>query len=314
MRFAFIADTPDWACHRQGMGLVKYGATAEHSWSLFHAEPCDFTAERLRSYDAVRVASAPRFLQLLQEGVIPVEHAKPGQKLICSLASFSDVDRVRNRLRPHVDIIDAFAIVDQRLVEHCAGYGKPILPYIDRTDEETFPLRELPDKHRRRHGALRAGWAGSVLFWNRIKHADILETACLEAGVEYVRQDRELDGTKNETEMREWYYDLDLYLSANDTDTPTPVSQLEAASCGVPIVTTRCGILWPLLEPWQVIERAAVHASIVRCLREAVSIGREELLMRGRAFALRHGHFLHWHHGVAEQHTLDVAALCRGVP
>lgn len=307
MRFAFIADVPGWAHHRQGLGLTRYGATEEHCWSLFFVKPPSFTREALASFDAIRVANVPLLSHLVADGVLPIE----GPKLICSLASFQDTARARKTLVTVQDRIDAFAIVDQRLVEHCAGFGKPVLPYIDRTDHTVFyPPRPRPVLS----GPLRVGWAGSTRAWGNIKHVDIIEEACARAEVTFVRQDRELDGLKDEAAMRAWYAGLDLYVAANDPETPTPVSQLEAASCGVSLVSTRCGILWPLLERWQVVDRAGSAADLAACLVAAKALGREELHKRGLLFAERFSYFLHWRHDVAEQHTLDVAALVRGAP
>jgi hypothetical protein len=306
MRFAFIADTADWACHRQGMGLVKYGETEEHRWSLFHAEPRDFTRERLAGFDAVRVATASLFGQLISEEALPVG----GPRLICSLASFQDAPRSRRVLRAHAEIIDAFAIVDHRLVSHCAGYGRPILPYIDRTDPEVFyPLRPRPTLE----GPLRVGWAGSEKAWGRLKHVDLVEQACSWAGVDFVRQDRELDGVKDEAAMRAWFAGLDIYIAANEIETPTPVAQLEAAACGVPLVSTRCGILWPLLPTWAVVDRARSVDALAACLATANTVGREELRRQGLVFLAQNRYFLHWGEGEAEQHTEAVAALCRGM-
>jgi len=91
-------------------------------------------------------------------------------------------------------------------------------------------------------GRLRVGWSGSLSnmgpehrgFTNIIEPA----VAALQ-GVELVTAIREERWRSND-EMLEFYHDIDVYVCASRSEgTPNPC--LEAAACGVPVVTTRVG-------------------------------------------------------------------------
>lgn len=316
MRYAFIADVPDWALHRQGLGLVKYGAWHGHTWDLFHARPKDFEPEELAAnYDAIRVGGTGVLYYLHTQGLLaPIIESRAETRgfprVICSFASFRDEPEYRGIVRWLIKSIDAFMAVDGRLLSQCGAYKRAAVHVPDRTDPETFkPMVDL----RPQSGPLRVGWAGSVAFWPQIKHPDAIEAACKATpGVVFVRQDRELDGQKSAPEMARWYNSLDLYCVANDRDTPTPVPWLEAAACGVPILGTRCGELWPIwhaFAPPLTIDSPAI-AAIVDGLERAKRAGRERLHNQGLLFQSRFRHFLYWNHGVAVEFTKFVSALC----
>lgn len=306
MRFAFVADTDDWALHRQGMGLVRYGVVDGHTWDLFHVRPQDFTTEQLDTYDAVRIGSGGLLMHGTARAWLP--RVSP---LICSFASFSDDVEYHQFIEHNLDRIVAFAVVDARLVARCARYDHPAIHVSDRCDPATYYPHTLI---RPLHGPLRVGWAGSVLSWPRIKHVNEIVEACAATDVVFVRQDRELDGTKNQAEMRDWYSSLDVYIAANDVDTPTPVPCLEAAACGVYVLTTRCGELWPAIaanDQDAIIEESTVEA-ITAALERQVARGRSAVRELGARLLEQNKPALHWGCGVAQQFTRDVAALIGG--
>jgi len=306
MRFAFVADVDNWALHRQGMGLVRYGEVDGHTWNLFHARPQDFAPERLDTYDAVRIGASG----LLEHGALHgwLPRTAP---MVCSLASFSDAEGSRRFIQHQLARIRAFAVVDARLVEQATQYGRPAIHVSDRCD----PLVYYPQKRARpTPDPLRVGWAGSQEYWPGIKHVDEIAEACSRAGVVFVRQDRELDGTKNQDEMRAWYNSLDVYVAANNVDTPTPVPCLEAASCGIYVLTTRCGELWPAIaanDPSAIVESSTVEA-ITEALVRLVALGRGQLRERGMRLLADHKPALHWGLGEAQQFTRALAALMGG--
>ena len=90
-------------------------------------------------------------------------------------------------------------------------------------------------------GRLRVGWAGSLTnHGNKRGYHDLIVPACAAVeGVELVTAARE-DKWRGSAEMREFYQSLDVYICASSEEgTPNPC--LEAAACGVPLVTTRVG-------------------------------------------------------------------------
>jgi glycosyltransferase involved in cell wall biosynthesis len=98
-------------------------------------------------------------------------------------------------------------------------------------------------------GPLRVGWAGSLTNQSSV-HRGVREfIAPAVAAVEgaelrlAVREDR----WRNPAEMLEFYQSLDVYVCASRSEgTPNPC--LEAAACGVPVVTTRVGNMPELIR------------------------------------------------------------------
>src|SRR5258706_2574056 len=103
---------------------------------------------------------------------------------------------------------------------------------------------------RQRKGTLRVGWTGSLgnqgpeqRGFNNL----IIPAVESVQGCELITAVRE-DRWRSHEEMVEYYHSLDVYLCASRNDgTPNPC--LEAASCGIPIVTTYVGNMPELIRP-----------------------------------------------------------------
>ena len=103
------------------------------------------------------------------------------------------------------------------------------------------PRRALP-------GQLRVGWAGSLANHGaEHRRFDVIERAVASLpGVTLSTAIRE-QRWRNHDEMLEFYRDLDVYACASRSEgTPNPC--LEAAACGVPLITTAVGNMPELIE------------------------------------------------------------------
>ena len=122
-----------------------------------------------------------------------------------------------------------------------------------------FPDRK-PGKSR---SALVVGWAGSLTNHpGKRGFYDIIEPACAAVeGVELKVQNCEKRWITDDGEMRGFYNSLDLYLCASRTE-GTPRTMLEAAACGVPVLTTDVGLAPELVEQ-------GVNGFVVERTREA---------------------------------------------
>lgn len=117
--------------------------------------------------------------------------------------------------------------------EMVALLGRPIA-YVPNGVDETF-FRRLRPRAASNH--LVVGWVGKP---NPRKGADIVAEACRRADVELRIVDRRHTNALGPEEMREFYQDLHVLAVASDMDgTPNPA--LEAAACGVAIVSNRIG-------------------------------------------------------------------------
>jgi FkbM family methyltransferase len=95
---------------------------------------------------------------------------------------------------------------------------------------------------------LRVGWAGSLHnHGNKRGYHDFIVPAVARLeGVELITAARE-EHWRGPEQMREFYRSLDAYVCASrEEGTPNPC--LEAAACGVPLVTTRVGNMPELIE------------------------------------------------------------------
>jgi glycosyltransferase involved in cell wall biosynthesis len=111
--------------------------------------------------------------------------------------------------------------------------GRPI-DYCPNGVDETFFRRLRP---RQRHARLVVGWVGKP---NPRKGPSIVEEACRTSGAELRKIERTHANALGPEEMREFYQDLDVLAVASDMDgTPNPA--LEAAACGVAVVSNRIG-------------------------------------------------------------------------
>ena len=100
----------------------------------------------------------------------------------------------------------------------------------------------FPNTGKAPSSLLRVGWAGSLTNMgsdHRGYHEFIVPAAGVVEGVELLTAARE-ERWRGPGEMREFYRSLDVYVCASRTEgTPNPC--LEAAACGVPLVTTCVG-------------------------------------------------------------------------
>lgn len=117
------------------------------------------------------------------------------------------------------------------------AFGKPVHLAPNGVDTTFFTPAPTPTGSR-----LRVGWAGSRSnFGGELRGLpNVIEPAIAATpGVELLTATRE-ERMRDREEMREFYRSLDVYVCASRVEgTPNPC--LEAAACGVPLVTTRVG-------------------------------------------------------------------------
>jgi hypothetical protein len=300
-----IIDADGWCFDRTAEAMINYHNT-DHEWIKWNPH----TERQIPDADIYRVGGLPLFNWLGFEGYLNTENFIP------TIASFHDGRKLPDLLFPWIDHAIGLIINDKRQEKFTQDLEIPVVYSPDYTDERIFyPMPEL----RPKSGPLRIGWAGSVRAWKRVKNVDEIMMSCLQTpGVEFVRQDREYDGQKNQDEMREWFNSLDLYVAANIEETCTPVPTLEAIACGVPVLTTRCGELWKHIEPLapNMIIPTATAKGISSSIAQVGSLTREDLRELGERMHrdLLPGH-VSWSCGEAKRITEVLVSmkekLCR---
>jgi len=309
-KMAMLCDVPGWCFDRTGNGMVNYHNTM-HSWEIEYARPHSGERppdlQRLNSYDVLRVGGVPLMRWFFANGFLG-----PGKRVVPTVASFRDLDAARIKWLQRPDIAEkllGIIINDQRQAPQAVQLGVPVIYSPDRVCHEMFaPMPEL----RPKNGPIRVGWAGSEQYWQGVKNVGLIASACTNLKMEFVRQDREEDGLKSPEQMAKWLNGLDVYVAANIERSCTPVTTLEAVACGVLVMTTRCGEMWPLIKSFM--PQLIINKGNLRGVREALSvakeIGRDELQLRGMEF--RHcfaEDFVTWQCGEAQRVTRTLAAL-----
>lgn len=304
-RFAYIADFDWWCLHRDGMGLVKYGATPDAEWEILHFYSGECQVEELSGYDLIRFGSLPLYYEFEKAGMLDDD-----QRYVVTLASFRDaVLRVLDQGSEQTCIPQkarAIVINDNRMAPGAMTLGVPVLYAPDRVDHAVW----RPDPSKRPvEGPLRVGWCGSEMSWMGMKNVGMLREAAEQVdGIELVLQRREVEGVKSEAEMVDWYNRLDAYIAVNVPETCTPVPILESACCGIPSISTACGEAWTM-SMIQIPELSLENT--VKALKRLRRLGRTITGDHGMQIGSWAGRNWTWRTGEAQRVTCAMEALCR---
>jgi glycosyltransferase involved in cell wall biosynthesis len=176
--------------------------------------------------------------------------------------------------KPGLELMRRFAravFVNNRLLltEYEDKFDVPVFYTPNGVDTRFFRPRLLP---RRQPGPMRVGWAGSLSNHGPEQRGfhDVIVPAAAAAGVELVTAVRE-DRWRSPRQMRDYYRGIDVYLCASRNEgTPNPC--LEAAACGIPIVSAPVGCMPELIRDGQngflVNRNVDAFAAALRYLRD----------------------------------------------
>jgi hypothetical protein len=317
LRFAMCIDREGWCFERTADSLKKF-SRADASWSKICA--IDPQGQMLKefdhTFDMYRFGGVPLLKWFVDHKIITSPQFN--RRCVPTFASFREADAVEFSIFMHdnLDLLAGVIINDRRMFSSVMQYGVPVIYSPDCVDPTVFkPKVSLRPQHNL---PLRVGWAGSEKAWGTIKHQKEIREACESFGdqVEFVRQDREQDGPKNQAEMCDWFNSLHVYVSANVVKTCTPVPQIEAIACGILPITTKCGERWDLIKgqaPELILKDHSVDSiktSLKWCLDRVH-------LLQSMGLELRQRHFpdiISWHCGEATLATEAMEALAMSVP
>lgn len=310
MRLGMLIDRRGWCYERTADGLINYHDT-EHTWTKVCAiEPTGLHLKQCPKADAYRVGGIPLFLWYLHN----VGFVNISAPFFPTVSSYLDLqpEFIKQLEAPSIkSLLGGIIYNDARMLSELQLLNLRDVPLYhapDYVDPRVFyPRPEL----RPTTGPLRIGWAGSEAWWQGKKHVDAIERAVANhPGAVFVRQDREKDGQKSQSEMCSWLNGLDVYISLNDERTCTPVTQLEAVACGIPVLTTRCGELWAHVqahEPtWIMDIPSADHAWLA--LQRMIGSGRDQLAKRGILLRQNSMDRVTWSSGEAKRATEWIVA------
>lgn len=234
-RILFIVDHRNWAHDFKTTNLAGVLANEYDVRKLYQDE---VTAEDLDRADVLVVYY---WFQLEKMQRILADLKRNSHKLAMGVCSHSEIEGTRGEegiatLREWARCVFA---LNSYLYDTCRAVLEAEVFYTPGGVDTNF---FQPATEKKPAGVMRVGWAGSLA-----NHGDshrgyldvIVPAVALLADVELVTASRE-DLWRGPEEMREFYRSLDVYVCAS-RDEGSPNTCLEAAACGIPLVTTRVG-------------------------------------------------------------------------
>ncbi|HEV2855787.1 MAG TPA: glycosyltransferase family 4 protein [Thermoanaerobaculia bacterium] len=264
-----VVDRPNWAHDRKTDALAK---ALGGSFEIVKRYQDEVSADDFGNADCVLLYY---WLQVERLSHLREEVRSLRGRLVIGICSHFELDGAWRA--PGLATLEELAsavFMNNRLLfeEFGPQLGRPVYYTPNGVDTEFFrPAAAVrpPEPPR----SLRVGWAGSLknqTAEHRGVHELIAPAVAAVEGAELRLAVRE-EKWRNREEMLDFYHSLDVYVCASRTEgTPNPC--LEAAACGLPVVTTRVGNMPELIRDGEngfFVERdAADIAEKLRRLRD----------------------------------------------
>jgi glycosyltransferase involved in cell wall biosynthesis len=235
-RVLFIVDSPNWA-HDFKSENIKMHLQLE--FDIRKVYQSHVTAHDIEWTDLIVVFYWLQFV--VMNHLFPV-FRENRHKLLCGICSHVELSGARRETG--LLFLNSYAkavFVNNRLLEseYAPLLAVPIHYTPNGVNTAFFGPADEPARVRM---PLRIGWAGSLGNMGPAVRgfSDVIEAATKSVEdvrlVAAIREDRH----RTPLEMRDFYRGLDAYVCASESEgTPNPC--LEAAACGLPLVTTRVG-------------------------------------------------------------------------
>ena len=254
-----VCDVNWWAFDKIYRGLKRHLIDWEidahytrESWTISH-----------RDYDVVLFLCDYQY-HLIEKNQIPRD------KLI--LAIRSDVRHEFYNSRDNVmRVAKVIAVSSKGLQERFEKLHDKVFLAPGGVDSDKFYYRErtLPEK-------IRVGWSGSTKnFGEEFRGIHFIRKACEKLGFTFSPAIRE-EKMRNEDEMVEYYHnDIDIYVEMS-AGAGRQNGLVEAASCGVPVISSKVGVAENLIVPGVngLIGERNIE-DIERCLKEIIPIAKD---------------------------------------
>jgi glycosyltransferase involved in cell wall biosynthesis len=237
-----IVDRPGWAHDHKTRNLQKVLGDQYTIIKKYHGE---VTETDLEQADLIQVYY---WLQLTRMPPLEPVFKQCANKLLIGVCSHIELENEWKQpafawLRQARAV---FALNQLLYQEVLSELDVPVFYTPNGVDTSFF----VPGPVQQGKGTLRVGWAGSLANHGAEQRGfNNLIVPAIESvpGCELITAIRE-ERWRSHAEMIDFYHSLDVYLCASRNDgTPNPC--LEAASCGIPIVTTRVGNMPELIKP-----------------------------------------------------------------
>ena len=242
-RILAIADRPGWAIDRKTQNLRR---VLEGRFEVVQRFQHDVTESDVNAADIVLI------FYWLQIATLPLPEsvlARRSDRLLIGICSHIELegDWREGGLATLRRLARAVFVNNRNLERDYGPLLRVPVHYTPNGVDTTFFCP--PQALHPRSGELRVGWAGSLSNQGPAHRGfhDVIEPAVAAVpGVRLLTAVRE-QRWRSQDEMLDFYRDLDVYVCASRSEgTPNPC--LEAAACGVPLVTTRVGNMPELIQ------------------------------------------------------------------
>jgi len=247
-KILLIPDFPNWALDKNAKDLIKYNKSNLQLDICYGEDFFKNWKTYYNAYDLLFPMYMGTFFSILKKKI-------PTDKVVTGIRSFHRWDKHKTQppgynTKPPKSILNKLknALL---LNTHCQKLWyifQTYLPIIHTKytcDLEIF----YPEKKKRQNKKLVVGWTGSLTNHpGKRGFFEFIKPICDEIpGFELKVQAKEDKFITNDNQMRYFYNSLDLYFCASRSEgTPRPV--IEAAGCGVPVISTDVGIVPELIE------------------------------------------------------------------
>jgi len=242
-----IPDAPNWALDKNARDLVKYNKSNLELDIVYFDKFINDWEKYYNEYDLLFPMFKGLFFQMLDAKI-------PEDKVITGIRSYHFWDKRKTR-PPGYNVKPPGKVIKKMrkalLVNtHCKKLWYIFSQYFPVVHTKyTCDLKMFYPENRRQNDKVVIGWTGSLTNHpgKRGYHEFIKPITDELDGIELKVQDGSVNPITNDNEMREFYNSLDLYIVASRSE-GTPRPAIEAAACGVPIISTDVGIIPELIE------------------------------------------------------------------
>jgi glycosyltransferase involved in cell wall biosynthesis len=240
-----VVDRPHWAHDRKTDALARWLGGEYEIVKRYQAE---VSAEDLEGADCVLLYY---WLQVERLGPLREVLRRRRDRLAIGICSHYELDGAWREpgLATLAELARAVFANNRLLLEEFGPrLGRPVHYTPNGVDAELFrPAAAVkppayPEYLEPRRRPLQVGWAGSLTNQGPEQRGvhDLIAPAVAAAGGAELRLAVREERWRGQEEMVEFYRSLDVYVCASRSEgTPNPC--LEAAACGLPVVTTRVG-------------------------------------------------------------------------
>lgn len=242
-KILFIVDSPNWALDFNTDNIIR---VLGNSYDMCKRYKTDVTAFNVDNADLVVVYYWKEFKDPNMQELSGV-FGRNRHKLLLGICSHLELQgKFREAGLKILRQLGHAIFVNSRLLykEFANLFDVPVFYTPNGVDTQFF----TPGGQKGASKSLRVGWAGSLTNNGNIRgvYDFIVPAVNSVEGTELVVAARE-HKWRNLEQMREFYRSLDVYICASQTESgPNPC--LEAAACGVPLVTTRVGVMPELVQ------------------------------------------------------------------